>query len=358
MGTGKIVIDDGLSRAGGAAGVGSYSLSLYHGLREALDDGTSVHLRGYGLTRRLPGRLRRLSYLSWLNTAGIPAGLRGARLFHYTNYYAPLVRLSGRSKYVVTIHDMAAWAVPEVFSPRYLQFIRPLVSRTASLADAVITVSGTVREEIVDYLGVPPEKVHVCHNTAGVDGAEVAGRQDGHILFVGSIDTHKNVLALVRAFARLREDPELGHPRLVIAGKKRSGYAEVAREVNRLGLEEQVSIPGYVEKSRLSGLYAGASVLVMPSVYEGFGMPVIEAFARGVPVVASDIPVFREVAGDAALLYGPPARDDLLAEALGEALASQTARRELAARGISRARQFTKESFVDRHIEVYRKVSM
>lgn len=358
MGTGKIVIDDGLSRAGGAAGVGSYSLSLYHGLREALDDGTAVHLRGYGLTRRLPGRLRRLSYLSWLHTAGIPAGLRSARLFHYTNYYAPLFRLNARSRYVVTIHDMGAWAVPEAFSPRYLRFIKPLVSRTASLADAVITVSGAVREEIVGYLGVPPEKVHVCHNTAGVDGGEAATGEGGHILFVGSIDAHKNVPALVRAFARLQRHPGRRRLRLVIAGKKRSGYAEVAREVNRLGLNGQVSITGYVEKSRLSGLYAGASVLVMPSVYEGFGIPMIEAFARGVPVVASDIPVFREVAGGAALLYGPPDRDDLLAEALGEALESRRTRDSLIARGASRARQFSRESFVGSHIDVYRKVSM
>lgn len=356
--TGKIVIDNGMSLAGGAAGMGNYSLSLYRGLKEALDDGTAVHLRDYGLIHRLPARWRRLSYLSLLSAAAIPAGLMSGRLYHYTNHYAPLARSSGRSGYVITIHDLAAWTVPEAFSPRYLRYIRPIIRRTAGLADAVITVSGTVREEIIDRLGVPARKVHVCYNTASIDGNGAAAGEGGHVLYVGSIDTHKNVPTLLRAFARLRSDPDLMHLKLVIAGKKRSGYAEVAREVERLRLTRRVLIPGYVEKRRLSELFAGASVLVMPSRYEGFGIPVIEAFARGVPVVASDIPVFREVAGGAALLYGPPERDDLLAEALGEALKNRRTRNDLATRGAARARQFTRESFIGRHIEVYRRVCM
>lgn len=353
----KIVIDDGLSFAGGATGIANYSLNLYQGLRESLDDDSAVHLREYRFIRRLPLHLRRLSYLSFINTTGV---LAGSHLVHYTNYYAPLIRRRNGPAYVVTIHDMAAWAMPAAFSSRYLNSIRPIVRRTAFIADAVITVSQTVKEEIIHYLQVPEEKVHVCHNIVGISDEKISGNgnnsDDGHILFVGVIDVNKNVSTLVRAFARLARDENNRHVKLVLAGKKRGGFPAVEKEVRRHRLEERVLIPGYVEENRLMDFYANASVLVMPSVYEGFGIPAIEAMSRGIPVVASDIPVFREVAGDAALFYGKPARDDLLADVLREVLESRRVRQSLINRGRKQARLYKKENFIKRHVEVYREL--
>ena len=353
----KIVIDDGLSFAGGATGIANYSLNLYRGLRESLDDDSAVHLREYRLICRLPSHLRRLSYLSYINATG---ALGGSHLVHYTNYYAPLTRRRNGPAYVVTIHDMAAWTVPEVFSSNYLRFIRPIVRRTASIADAVITVSQTVREEIIHYLQVPEEKVHVCHNIVGIGDEKITGNgnnsDDGHILFVGVIDVNKNVSTLVRAFARLARDENNRHVKLVLAGKKRGGFPAVEKEMRRHRLEGRVLIPGYVEEKQLMKFYAEAKALVMPSVYEGFGIPVIEAMKCNVPVIASDIPVFREIAGGAASFYGDPLRDDLLSDAMQKVLSSESLRNELIEKGSRQAKIYSKENFIDRHLKVYKKV--
>ncbi|MGE5273838.1 MAG: glycosyltransferase family 4 protein [Verrucomicrobiota bacterium] len=234
---------------------------------------------------------------------------------------------------VVTVHDLSFEHDPEAMGRRDRLVFRRVVPRAARRARRVIAVSERTKRDLVDRYGTPPEKITVTPH--GVDPAfgpgEVAG--GGYLLYVGAVQARKDPLAAARAAA------EVGLP-LVVAGPERE--SALARELEGLG----VDLRGYVEKDELANLYRGAAALVLPSRYEGFGLPVLEAMACGTPVVASDDPALREVAGDAAVYA-----DGDLAGAIRTALAE---RDRLVAAGLERARAFSWEETARRTLDVYR----
>jgi glycosyltransferase involved in cell wall biosynthesis len=233
---------------------------------------------------------------------------------------------------VVTIHDLSFERDPRAMSRRDRFVFKRVVPRAARNARRVITVSERTKRDLVDLYGIPPERIAVTPH--GVDPAfgpgQVAG--GGYLLFVGAVQARKDPLRAARA-ARA-----VGLP-LVVAGPERE--PELARELEALGAD----LRGYVEKDELAGLYRGAAALVLPSRYEGFGLPVLEAMASGLPVVAADEPALREVAGDAAVYA-----DGDLAEAVAAALAD---RDRLVAAGLERAKAFTWEETARRTLAVY-----
>jgi glycosyltransferase involved in cell wall biosynthesis len=236
---------------------------------------------------------------------------------------------------VVTIHDLSFERDPRAMSRRDRFVFKRVVPRAARNARRVITVSERTKRDLVDLYGIPPERIAVTPH--GVDPAfgpgHVAG--GGYLLFVGAVQARKDPLRAARA-ARA-----VGLP-LVVAGPERE--PELARELEALGAD----LRGYVEKDELAGLYRGAAALVLPSRYEGFGLPVLEAMASGLPVVAADEPALREVAGDAAVYA-----DGDLAEAVAAALAD---RDRFVAAGLERAKAFTWEETARRTLAVYHEV--
>ena len=234
---------------------------------------------------------------------------------------------------VVTIHDLSFERDTEAMSRRDRLVFRRVVPRAARRARRVIAVSERTRRDLVDLYGIPPDRIAVTPH--GVDPAfgpgEVAG--GGYLLYVGAVQARKDPLAAARAAQ------EVGLP-LVVVGPERE--PALARELEGLG----VDLRGYVEKGELANLYRGAAALVLPSRYEGFGLPVLEAMACGTPVVASDDPALREVAGDAAVYAGGD-----LAEAIRTALAE---RDRLVAAGLERAGAFSWEETARRTLDVYR----
>jgi glycosyltransferase involved in cell wall biosynthesis len=237
---------------------------------------------------------------------------------------------------VVTVHDLSFERDPRTMGLSDRLVFKRVVPRAARRAARVLAVSERTKRDLIELYEIPEERIVVTPN--GVDPAFGPGDRgvDSYLLFVGAIQERKDPIAAVEA-AR-----EVGLP-LVVVGPEKDG--RLAGELRRRGAD----IRGYVAKQDLAELYRGAACLVLPSRYEGFGLPVLEAMACGTPVVARADPALREVAGDAAVFAEPGG----LADAIRVALAD---RERLAAAGLARSRHFSWEDTVRRTIAVYREV--
>ncbi len=311
-----------------------------------------------------------LRHLLGLNMDGFFAGVV---LFHATEHLLP--RLS-TVRTVFTLHDLIFLFHPETHKPLNRWFLTLMMPRFLRAADAIIAVSECTKRDAVRFYGIPEEKITVIYEGVSsrfrpVDPETVQairakyGLPERFILYLGTIEPRKNLTVLLEALHHLLAtcalqpaicddlQPATCDLRLVVVGKKGWLYEGFFRRLRELGLEERVLFTGYVPDEDLPALYSAADLFVFPSLYEGFGLPVLEAMACGVPVVCSRTSSLPEVAGDAALLVDPT---DIraLAAAMERILADQTLRATLRARGLARARCFTWEEAARRTLAVYR----
>jgi glycosyltransferase involved in cell wall biosynthesis len=299
------------------------------------------------LTPRASGRgLRALYELG-------PLGVLASRRFDVLHSPALTAPLKTTAANVVVLHDTTWITMPDLgrgqaATVRLWQLVVPRVARRA---DRVIAISMASAEDVERHLRVPRERIDVVPNGYGspprvrptpeLDLRRSLRLGDGPIVLnVGAKKVHKNQLRLVQAMLAIRNTaPEA---RLVLAGARTAYEDKLREEAVRLGLGEAVVFPGYVDHAHLEGLYAAASVFVFPSLNEGFGLPVLEAMARGVPVVTSSVSSLPEVAGDAALLVDPTSVD-ALGKATARVLADESLRKRLIAAGQRRPNSFTWE---------------
>lgn len=287
-------------------------------------------------------------------------------LYHATDFILPP---TFARKTVLTVHDLTFERDPDSAVPTLLRFLKRVVPASARKATHLVADSHATADDLVSLYGLPRERITVIHS--GVDKRFFAGGQDRaqdtarvratyalgndpFVLTVGTLQKRKNHLGLVRAFAQLlgRTDRPVN---LVISGGKGWLYDEVLAEVTRLGLDARVKFIGFTADADLPALYRAADVFAFPSLYEGFGIPPLEAMASGVPVVTSNVSSLPEVVGDAALSVNP--RDTAaLAAALERALTDSAWRAEASARGIARARTFTWEKAGRELLAVYDRV--
>jgi glycosyltransferase involved in cell wall biosynthesis len=238
------------------------------------------------------------------------------------------------------IHDLVFVRHPEFVSRRNLYFLKLMVPRVVRMADVIVTVSRAVGEEIEEHFRVSKDRIAVVPNRTDLlperDGGTLdLGLPAGYVLCVGTLEPRKNIKGALAVHKRLRElVPDA--PPLVVAGGPGWRTEAFDAELSHARAEGAVHLLGYVPDETLWLVYRNASALLFLSIYEGFGLPVLEAMAAGCPVVASDIPSVRETAGDAALLVDP-ADVEAVAAATASLLEDDTARNALIARGRTRA---------------------
>lgn len=247
-------------------------------------------------------------------------------VFH-TQYILP-VRIPRRTRVLVHIHDVSFCALPWFIGWKDRMWLRLLIPRSLKRADTIIVPSQFTRDEILRYFeGVRSERIAVVPNAcsdefrreiSGEDVSETRKRYrlpERYIIAVGTLQPRKNLPFLIRAFAELRKrDPDI---KLVLVGNRAAHHFDQAIDhvIAELDLGQQVIFPGFIAQRDVPAVIRGALVYAFPSVYEGFGIPLLEAMSQDVPIAASDIPCLREVAGDAAS-YFDPSKIDICAETL------------------------------------------
>ncbi len=297
----------------------------------------------------------------------IPIALKreGVTLFHAPHYVLPpLVRCRS----VVTIHDCIHLMFPQYLPNRFAYaYAKASIGMAARRATRVMTVSESSKRDILRFVDTQPEKIDVIYNSYddrfAIDPREedvvrVSERyqlQSEFVLYAGNVKPHKNLERLIEAFDLVRKRG-LDHLKLVLIGDEISKYTALRRAVHRHQLHKYVRFLGYLPEETLAVMYRLAGVFVFPSLYEGFGLPPLEAMASGTPVVTSNVSSLPEVAGDAAVLvdpYDPGA----IADGIYRVLTDETLRRDLRHKGVARAGQFSWEQSVRRVHAIYGEVS-
>jgi glycosyltransferase involved in cell wall biosynthesis len=296
----------------------------------------------------------------------VPLALARERvqLLHEPHYTLPPAT---RCRSVVTIHDCIHLMFPRDLPNRLAYaYARGSIWSAARQADRVMTVSEASKRDILHFVDVPPEKVSVIYNAIDerfLRPADEAAMervrqrwQLNHpfVLYVGNIKPHKNVERLIDAFGRARAGG-LEELRLVIVGEDISKYPALRQAVHRHRLDKQVRFLGFQPYETLASIYRLARAFVFPSLYEGFGLPPLEAMACGTPVVTSNVSSLPEVAGGAALLVDPH-DPDAIAEAMRRAVTDEALRATLIAKGSARVRDFSWSQSVRAIHQIYKEV--
>jgi glycosyltransferase involved in cell wall biosynthesis len=277
----------------------------------------------------------------------------------HVQYTAPL---GYRGPLVVTVHDLSFLHVPESLPLTLRVALRALVPWSLNRAARVITDSEFCRRDIVARYGIHPGKVVVISLAADVrfrrqmpedvlSTLRPYGLQPGFFLSLGRLNRRKNLERLLEAYARARATRGVDVP-LVIGGKQDHGFQEVLRRSNPTGERSHVRFVGFIPDASLSAFYSAAVCLVYPSLFEGFGLPVLEAMACGTPVVASSRSALPELVGDAGLLVDPE-NVEALAQAMARILADRDLREDLGQRGLARSGQFSWAETARQTLSVY-----
>ena len=354
-------------------GIGTYVRNLVSGLARQDGDDTYVLLcreddQAYArsLGPRFEALVETAGNYSLREQVSVPLALARAKidLFHAPHYVvSPLTRCP----FIVTIHDCIHLRFPQYLPNRaaYL-YARLVMTQSARRAKRVLTVSRASKEDILRYLRVPAEKVEVVYNAlderlaappTDVDLQRVRERYlltSPFILYTGNVKPHKNIDRLIEAYSILRRRG-VEDVKLVIIGEEISKYANLRRLVHRFQLHQHVRFFGFVNDHTLAAMYRLASMFVFPSLYEGFGLPPLEAMAAGVPVITSNTSSLPEVVGDAALLIDPMDAG-AIADAMARLLGDRSLRDDLIARGHARVHAFSWDRSVARVRQIYAEI--
>jgi glycosyltransferase involved in cell wall biosynthesis len=290
-------------------------------------------------------------------------------LNHWDLFWTPgTFLLPVRCSIVGTIYDLTTIIFPQFHKRKVVEHQEKMFNYFKENASLIIAISENTKMDIMKYLRIPEDKIRTIYCGVGDEFRKIEdikvlksrlrgiGIDYPYILYLGTLEPRKNVERLIEAFIQLKKRKQI-NGKLVISGIKGWGYQSIFDKVVSSGIEKEIIFTGFVPNESLPFLYNGASAFVYPSLYEGFGLPVLEAMACGVPVVTSNVSSLPEVAGDAAILINPYSVDEL-ADGIWRILSDEELRTQCIKKGIERAKSFTWErcakNTLDAFNEAYR----
>ncbi len=347
----RILIDGSRVLIRNKAGIGHYTYELIKHL-SMIDHGNEYTI--LVSTKNpidLPQNIRRIQSKKW-NLRYIPFDVERIKgkfhIYHEPNYIPRVFD----GKIIVTIHDMSYRLYPQYHPYRRIALLRFFEHRMRA-ADKIITVSYNAKKEIMDILKVPEEKVSVVYN--GVSKrfkpmklsneqksiiTEVYNLPEQFLLYIGTIEPRKNLVRLLEAFHQVKSELNIKELKLVLGGAKGWLYEDIFDRIRDLKLEQDIIITGYLPDEQLPILYNMALAFVYPSLYEGFGIPPLEAMACGVPVIGSNVSSLPEIIGEAGILIDPNEVNDL-SDAIFRVVTSVELRQSMSQRGLVQAGKFS-----------------
>lgn len=288
-------------------------------------------------------------------------------IYHFFNFIVP-PRIKG--KVITTIHDMTYELYPETMHKNNLKRIKDDIEYSVNRADKIITVSESSKKDIMKFLNVDESKIEVVYNGVEYDRfnksyseeekSKVREKYDlpeNYILYMGTLEPRKNIESIIEAFALFKEENSFINEniKLVIAGKKGWLFESIFNLVDKLNLKDEVIFTDYVDEADKPLIYNMAGLFLFPSLYEGFGIPVLEAMASSVPVITSNVSSLPEVAGDAAILAAP--KDiEAIAKYMNEILRNKELKNDLVKKGHAQAKKFTWEASAEKTYNIYKEL--
>lgn len=309
----RVLIDDGMQVKVGT-GIGKYSLYLYQSLKRKLGSKDNVDI--VDSEQKGSQKLKRLKYMLDINSLEYRRKCEQYDVVHYTNYAIPF-RRSKKVKYVVTVHDLASFLYPNSLPRLYRIYSRFIIRYAMKHADAILTVSNSVRREINAFFPKAAKKTYAVYpgHYAEIErkDKDKVSFSEGNLknlndrpyfLFVGTIEKRKNIGLLLDAFFELKSREVLSSEyMLVLAGRPGYGYEEFVEKVNSSLYKEDVVFTGYIDRTICNNLYNKADAYLFPTVYEGFGSTQLECMACHTPLILSDIKTNREISADYGLFF-------------------------------------------------------
>lgn len=285
-------------------------------------------------------------------------------IFHATNFLVPYVKYA---KIILTIYDLSILKFQR-FHPlkRRFVFSKSRLYYSAKNCHRIITCSEATKQDIVDILKVKPEKIKVIYGAISPEFKELDSNEviqeamkryslpEKYIIFVGTLEPRKNVARLIKAFKKIKDRIKEKY-KLILIGGRGWYYKDIFATINRLGLDDSVVYLDYVTRKDLPPILNGAEAFVYPSIYEGFGLPPLEAMACGVPTLVSDLSCFPEVFGDSALKVNPYSVNDI-ADGIYRILTDENLREVLRQKGLERARGYSWEKTARETLTLYNQV--
>lgn len=298
----------------------------------------------------------------------LPRYLRKNRLDIYLTQYITPFFAPRSTKIITIIHDISFNFYPQFIKWMDLFFLKLLIPRSLKRADKIVGVSRFTRDEIIKFYKINPEKVEWMHNAVSEDflAGDISEEKiktvrekynlpKEFILYLGTLQPRKNIVALLEAYNLNRE--KLGEIKLVVAGGKGHNFDKnIDRYIKKYKLKDCVMMPGYIAEEDKAALIKSASIFCFPSFYEGFGIPILEAMSLGVPVIASDIPPHREIAGEAALYFNPDISGELAGKMV-ELANNHTLKESLVSEESRQVQKFSWQKSAEKMLEIFNKLA-